>query len=45
MAFPWKAVLRLGLAITEESAGRERSNREQRDELLWKEERQVKAQM
>ena len=45
MALPWKAVLRLGLAITEESAGGERSNGEQRDELLWKEERQVRAQM
>ena len=37
--------LRLGLAITGESAGGERSSGEQRDELLWKEERQVRAQM
>ena len=45
VAFPWKAALRLGLAITGESAGGERSSGEQRDELLWKEERQVRAQM
>ena len=45
MAFPWKAALRLGLAITGEFAGGERSSGEQRYELLWKEERQVRAQM